>query len=52
MEQQLANNNVNAGGSFIEQGSQQINVRAVGLIRTWTTSKRPFIKTQNGTPCA
>src|SRR5579859_5038290 len=33
VEQQLANNNVNAGGSFIEAGLQQINVRAVGLIK-------------------
>src|ERR1051325_9714944 len=33
VEQQLANNNVNAGGSFIEAGLQQINVRSVGLIR-------------------
>src|SRR6202050_5513547 len=31
VEQQLANNNVNAGGSFLEAGLQQINVRAVGL---------------------
>jgi cobalt-zinc-cadmium resistance protein CzcA len=34
VEQQLANNNVNAGGSFIEEGGQQINVRAVGLYRS------------------
>ena len=34
VEQQLANNNVNAGGSFIEAGMQQINVRSVGLVRT------------------
>src|SRR5215468_10841867 len=34
VEQQLANNNANAGGSFIETGLQQINVREVGLIRT------------------
>src|SRR6516164_8101921 len=27
LEQQLTNSNANAGGSFIEQGSQQINVR-------------------------
>ncbi len=33
VEQQLANNNVNAGGSFIEAGLQQVNVRAVGLVR-------------------
>src|ERR1700730_16086158 len=29
VEQQLANNNVNAGGSFIQAGLQQINARAV-----------------------
>ncbi|MDQ6704514.1 MAG: efflux RND transporter permease subunit, partial [Acidobacteriota bacterium] len=33
VEQQLANNNVNAGGSFVEVGLQQINVRALGLLR-------------------
>jgi cobalt-zinc-cadmium resistance protein CzcA len=33
VEQQLANNNVNAGGSFVEAGLQQINVRAVGQIQ-------------------
>ena len=33
VEQQLANNNTNAGGSFLEAGLQQINVRAVGLYR-------------------
>ena len=32
VEQQLTNNNVNAGGSFIEAGLQQINVREVGLV--------------------
>src|SRR5271157_1484318 len=32
VEQQLANNNVNAGGSFIEAGLQQVNVRAVDLV--------------------
>ena len=30
----LAANNTNAGGSFIEQGEQQINVREVGLYKT------------------
>src|SRR5208282_3900945 len=30
VEQQLTNNNVNAGGSFIQEGLQQINVRSVG----------------------
>jgi len=32
VQQQLASNNVNAGGSFIEQGQQQINVQEVGLL--------------------
>src|SRR6202045_4315550 len=32
LESQLASNNVNSGGSFIEAGLQQLNVRAVGLI--------------------
>src|SRR5215468_9429066 len=32
IEQQLAANNVNAGGSFIEAGLQQVNVREVGLV--------------------
>src|ERR1700730_10277128 len=31
VEQQLANNNVNAGGSFLEAGLQPINIPAVGL---------------------
>ncbi|MDE1175722.1 MAG: efflux RND transporter permease subunit [Edaphobacter sp.] len=31
IEQQLANNNTNAGGSFIVAGAQQINVQAAGL---------------------
>src|SRR5579883_1481009 len=33
VEQQLANNNANAGGSFIESGLQQVNIREVGLVR-------------------
>jgi cobalt-zinc-cadmium resistance protein CzcA len=33
VEQQLTNNNANGGGSFIEEGLQQINVRAVGLVK-------------------
>src|ERR1700748_978802 len=31
VEQQLSNNNLNAGGSFIQQGAQQINIREIGL---------------------
>src|SRR6202167_6251045 len=33
VENQLTNNNANGGGSFIEAGLQQINVRAVGLVK-------------------
>jgi cobalt-zinc-cadmium resistance protein CzcA len=50
VEQQLANSNANAGGSFIEQGSQQINVRAVGLVTSVADIENTVIKTQNGTP--
>ena len=49
VEQQLTNANANAGGSFIEQGSQQINVRAVGLVRNVNDIEKTVIKTQNGT---
>ncbi len=50
VEQQLAGNNVNAGGSFIEQGLQQVNVRAVGLVDSTQDIGDTVIKTQNGTP--
>ena len=50
VEQQLANNNVNAGGSFIELGLQQINVRAVGLITNLQDIEETVLKAQNGAP--
>jgi cobalt-zinc-cadmium resistance protein CzcA len=50
VEQQLADNNVNAGGSFVEAGLQQINVRALGLVRTVSDIANTVIKSQNGTP--
>ncbi len=50
VEQQLSNSNANGGGSFIEEGSQQINVRAVGLIKHVNDIEETVIKTQNGTP--
>ena len=49
VEQQLANNNVNAGGSFIEVGLQQVNVRAVGLVSTVSDIENTVVKTQIGT---
>jgi heavy metal efflux system protein len=48
VEQQLTNNNVNAGGSFIESGLQQINVRAVGLITSVQDIENTVVKAQNG----
>ena len=50
VEQQLANNNANAGGSFIQEGLQQINVRSVGLVDRTQDIERTVILTKNGTP--
>jgi len=50
VEQQLMNNNVNAGGSFIQAGLQQINVRSVGLVDRAQDIERTVILTKNGTP--
>src|SRR5277367_2751899 len=49
VEQQLANNNTNAGGSFIEQGQQQVNVREVGLYKNVKDIENTVLKTQTGT---
>jgi cobalt-zinc-cadmium resistance protein CzcA len=50
LEQQLSSNNVNAGGSFIQEGLQQVNVRAVGLVKQVEDIAQTVIKAQNGTP--
>jgi cobalt-zinc-cadmium resistance protein CzcA len=50
VEQQLTNNNVNAGGSFIQEGLQQINVRSVGLVDRSQDIEQTVIMTKNGTP--
>src|ERR1700719_1428190 len=50
IEQQLTNNNANAGGSFIQEGLQQINVRAVGLVNRSQDIAETVILTRNGTP--
>ncbi len=50
VEQQLANNNTNAGGSFIQEGLQQINVRSVGLVDRVHDIEQTVITTKNGTP--
>ncbi len=49
VEQQLTNANANGGGSFIEQGAQQVNVRAVGLVSNVEDIEKTVIKTQKGT---
>ena len=49
VEQQLANNNINAGGSFVEEGMQQMNVRALGLFSTVHDIEQTVLKTQTGT---
>ncbi len=48
VEQQLANNNTNGGGSFIEQGSQQINVQSRGLYSSVQDIEKVVVKAQNG----
>src|SRR5208282_2629135 len=50
IEQQLTNNNANAGGSFIQEGLQQINVRSVGLVDRSQDIAQTVIITKNGTP--
>jgi len=50
VEQQLTNNNTNAGGSFIEAGLQQVNIREVGLVRNVRDIENTVIMTKTGTP--
>src|ERR1035441_6661229 len=50
VEQQLTNNNVNAGGSFVEAGLQQINVREVGLVGNVRDIENTVLTTKSGTP--
>src|ERR1019366_4780195 len=50
VEQQLTNNNANAGGSFIEAGMQQIDIAEVGLVRNIQDIENTVILSKNGTP--
>ncbi len=50
VEQQLANNNVNAGGSFIQEGEQAINIREVGLVQDTRDIEQIMLTSQHGTP--
>ena len=49
VQQQIAANNVNTGGSFIEQGQQQINVQEVGLFTNVHDIEQTVLKASNGT---
>jgi cobalt-zinc-cadmium resistance protein CzcA len=49
VEQQLASNNINAGGSFVDVGLQQMNVRTLGLFRNVSDIEQTVLKTQKGT---
>jgi cobalt-zinc-cadmium resistance protein CzcA len=49
VEQQLANNNINAGGSFVETGLQQMNVRAIGLFNNVQDIEQTVLSTKSGT---
>src|SRR5271156_2006168 len=48
IEQQLALNNTNAGGSFIQAGPQQINVQAQGLYRSVQDIENTVVLSVNG----
>src|SRR6202045_1774759 len=50
VEQQLSSNNINAGGSFVEVGLQQMNVRALGLFNTGHDIEQTMLTTKPGTP--
>ena len=48
VEQQIAANNTNSGGSFIEEGSQQVNVQSLGLYGSVQDIEDTFVKSSNG----
>jgi cobalt-zinc-cadmium resistance protein CzcA len=50
VEQQLTSNNSNAGGSFIEEGEQEVNVREVGLVKDIQDIGNTVVSTKSGTP--
>jgi cobalt-zinc-cadmium resistance protein CzcA len=52
VEQQLTNNNTNAGGSFVEAGLQQINVREVGLVKNVHDIENTVLTHQERYPAA
>src|SRR5450755_221921 len=50
VEQQLTNNNINAGGNFVETGLQQMNVRTLGLFSKVSDIEQTVVTTKSGPP--
>ncbi len=50
VKQQIANNNANGGGSFIQEGQQEVNVREVGMVQDIQDIANTVIATKAGTP--
>ena len=50
VEQQLSNNNNNAGGNFVETGLQQMNVRLIGLFTNVRDIEQTVLTSKSGTP--
>jgi cobalt-zinc-cadmium resistance protein CzcA len=46
----IAANNANAGGNYLSLGSQSVNVRGLGLLRTLDEMKNVVIAERNGVP--
>ena len=44
VEQQLANDSINAGGSFVEEGLQRMNVRTLGLFTSVQDIEQTVLK--------
>lgn len=49
VEEALTNNNLNSGGSFIQEGNQQVNVRQIGLFEDTAGIGDTILKNVNGT---
>src|SRR6202521_5251534 len=49
VQQQLTNNNINAGGNFVETGLQQMNVRTLGLFTNVKDIEQTVLTTKSGT---
>jgi cobalt-zinc-cadmium resistance protein CzcA len=49
VEEQLASNNVNGGGNFVETGAQQMNVRTIGLFTNVKDIEQTVLTTKSGT---